>query len=77
VRTRNWRNNRDVRDSYVAVANKVEKDRGINKARLPIELLKESETFLGLERKLLQYVESELLKKATPRACSWAVPFRP
>jgi len=63
---RNWRNNRDVRDSYVTAANKVEKDRGINKLSLPAELLKESETFLGVEKKLLQYVESELLKKATP-----------
>jgi len=63
---RNWRNNRDVRDSYVTAATKVEKDRGINKLQLPVELLKESETFLGVEKKLLQYVESELLQKATP-----------
>jgi hypothetical protein len=69
---RNWRNNRDVRDSYVSAANKVEKDRGINKLRLPAELLKESETFLGVERKLLQYAESELLKKATPDLLKFA-----
>lgn len=69
---RNWRNNRDVRDSYVMAANKVEKERGITKLRLPVELLKECETFLGVERKLLQYVESELLKKATPDLLKFA-----
>ena len=69
---RNWRNNRDVRDSYVSAANKVEKERGINKLHLPVDLLKESETFLGIERKLLQYVESELLKKATPDLLKFA-----
>ncbi len=69
---RNWRNNRDVRDSYVSAANKVEKDRGIEKLRLPVELLEESETFLGVERRLLQYVESDLLKKATPDSLKFA-----
>jgi hypothetical protein len=63
---RTWRNSRDVRDSYVAAANKVEQEIGLEKLELPVELLKENETFLCVERALLAHVESELLKGATP-----------
>ena len=63
---RTWRNSRDVRDSYVTVANKVEQELGLGQLELPVEPLKENETFLCVERALLVHVESELLKAATP-----------
>jgi hypothetical protein len=63
---RTWRNSRDGRDSYVTVANRVEKEHGLNELELPVELLKENDTFLGVERALLVHAESELLKAATP-----------
>jgi hypothetical protein len=49
---RTWRNSRDVRDSYVTLANKVEHDLGLGKLELPVEPLKENETFLCVERAL-------------------------
>src|SRR5262245_17585438 len=64
--TRTWRNSRDVRDSYVTAANKIEQELGLNKIELPVEPLKENETFLRVERALLEYLESELLKAASP-----------
>lgn len=63
---RTWRNSRDVRDSYVAVANKVEKELGLDKIELPVKSVKENETFLCVERALLVNLESELLKTASP-----------
>ena len=62
---RTWRNNRDVRDSYVTAANTVEKELSLAKLKLPVEALKENETFLCVEKALLVHVESELLKSAT------------
>src|ERR1017187_7939529 len=63
---RTWRNSRDVRDSYVTVANKVEHELSLGKLKLPVEPLTENETFLCVERVLLAHVESELFKTATP-----------
>ena len=63
---RTWRNSRKERDSYVAVANKVEQKLALDQLELPVELLKENETFLCVERALLVHVENELLKAATP-----------
>ena len=63
---RTWRNSRDVRDSYVAVANKVESDFALGQLNLPVQPIRENETFLCVERALLVYVESELVKSATP-----------
>ncbi|MFI5460913.1 MAG: PglZ domain-containing protein [Isosphaerales bacterium] len=63
---RTWRNSRDVRDSYVTVANKVERELALGQLELPVEPLRENETFLCIERALLVHVESELLKAATP-----------
>jgi hypothetical protein len=55
-----------VRDSYVAVANKVESDFALGQLDLPVQQIIENETFLCVERALLVYVESELVKSATP-----------
>ncbi|MGA8616437.1 MAG: PglZ domain-containing protein [Xanthobacteraceae bacterium] len=63
---RTWRNSRDGRDSYVTVADSVEQELRLNELELPVEPLKENETFLAVERALLVHVESELLKAATP-----------
>jgi hypothetical protein len=62
---RTWRNSRDVRDSYVSVANKVEQELGLGQMVLPVEPLKENETFLCIERALMVHVESALLNSAT------------
>ena len=64
--TRTWRNSREHRDSYVAVANKTEQELALGQLDLPVEPLKENETFLCVEKTLLGHVEGELLKKATP-----------
>lgn len=63
---RTWRNSREHRDSYVSVANKIEQELALGQLDLPVEPLKENETFLCLERALLVHVEGELLRKATP-----------
>ncbi len=64
--TRTWRNSREHRDSYVAVANKTEQELALDQLELPVVPLKENETFLCVERALLAHVEVELLKTATP-----------
>jgi hypothetical protein len=63
---RTWRNSRDVRDSYVSVANRIEEELGLGHLELPVEPLKENETFLCVERALLMHVENKLFKSATP-----------
>ena len=62
---RTWRNSRDARDIYAAVAGKVEQDLALDKLELPTELLAVNETFLCVERALLARVESKLLEAAT------------
>tara|TARA_R110002049_G_scaffold215606_1_gene387062 strand:- start:21808 stop:24399 length:2592 start_codon:yes stop_codon:yes gene_type:complete len=62
---RTWRNDREVRDSYVTVANKVEQELSLDQLEFPVEPLTENETFPCIERALLIHVESELLKTAT------------
>jgi hypothetical protein len=63
---RTWRNSRDVRDTYVTVANKIEQELSLGQLELAVEPLGENETFLCVERALLAHVESELFKRATP-----------
>lgn len=63
---RTWRNSRDVRDSYVTVANRIEEELALHQLELPVKPLKENETFLCVEHILLAHVESELLKEGTP-----------
>lgn len=62
---RTWRNSREHRDSYVAVANKTEQELALGQLDLPIAPLKENETFLCVEQTLLAHVEGALLKTAT------------
>lgn len=63
---RTWRNSREYRDSYVALANKTEQELALGQLDLPVEPLKENETLLCVELALLVHVEGELLKKGTP-----------
>jgi hypothetical protein len=62
---RTWRNSRDVRNSYVILANKVEQDLSLGQLDLPVGALRENETFFCVERALLAHVESGLLRSAT------------
>ena len=55
-----------MRDSYVTMANKVEQELGLCQMELPVERLKENETFMCVERALLVHIENELVKSATP-----------
>lgn len=63
---RAWRDSREHRDSYVAVANKVEQELALGQLDLPVKPLKDNETFRCVDLALLVHVEEELLKKATP-----------
>ena len=69
---RTWRNDRDVRDRYVIVAHQVEQELALGALTLPVELLRENETFQCVERALLAEVESELIKAATPQGLQLA-----
>jgi hypothetical protein len=62
---RTWRNSREHRDGYVAASNKTEQEFSLGQLELPVELLKENETFLCVEQALLEHVEAGLLNKAT------------
>ena len=69
---RTWRNSRDVRDSYVTVANKVEQELGLGQLELPVEPLKENETFLCVERTLSGACGKRTAQSRRPRpCCNW------
>jgi len=63
---RTWRNSREHRDRYVAVAQQAEQALALAQMELPVERLKDNETFLCVEHALLGQVENELLKAARP-----------
>jgi hypothetical protein len=58
---RNWRLRRDVRDSYVAAAHKVEQEFSLATVEFDPNTLRDLETFLACERVLLRHVEQQLL----------------
>lgn len=60
-----WRLRRDVRESYVAVSQKVEQDFSLSTLDLDAKKIVSIETFLAIERSLLRQVEEALLEKAT------------
>jgi hypothetical protein len=62
---RSWRNNRNVRDSYVDAANKVEQEFSLTKLAFDPTRIVENETFLAVERTLLRHVEQELIEAAS------------
>jgi hypothetical protein len=57
---RHWRLRRDVRDSYVAAANKVEREFSLATLQFDPEKLRDLETFLACERGLRRHVEQQL-----------------
>lgn len=62
---RTWRLRRDLRESYVAAARKVEQDFSLEKYPFDPATAREIETFLAVERGLLRHVETALLGTAT------------
>ncbi len=63
---RTWRNGRDARARYVTVAQEIEKELGLGQIELPVDSLRDNESFLCVERGLLDHVEVSLLEAATP-----------
>ena len=63
--TRTWRLRRDVRDSYVTAARKVEQESSLGQIEFLPGTIAEVETFPCLERALLRHVEDALLEGAT------------
>ncbi len=63
---RTWRNSREHRDSYVALADRVGNELGLELCDLPVTLLEENETLECIEQALLRHVEGGLLAEATP-----------
>jgi hypothetical protein len=62
---RNWRMRRDVRDSYVTAARKVEQESSLGQIEFLPGTIAEVETFPCIERSLLRHVEDALLEGAT------------
>jgi hypothetical protein len=62
---RSWRNNREMRESYVEAANRVEQESALGKTKLDIDSIAEAETFLAIERSLLHHVEQSLIQSAS------------
>ncbi|MHB1558059.1 MAG: PglZ domain-containing protein [Isosphaeraceae bacterium] len=60
-----WRNSREHRESYVTVAKAVEQELGLSQLALPVDMLRENETFPCVERALLFHVEEGLLRSAS------------
>src|SRR5271157_5818031 len=65
VLARSWRLRRDVRDSYVTAARKVEQEASLGQIDFLPGTISEVETFPCLERALLRNVEDALLECAT------------
>ena len=64
VLARTWRLRRDVRDSYVAAATKIEQEFSLGTLQVEPERLRGLETFQAYEGVLLRYVEQALLEGA-------------
>jgi hypothetical protein len=65
VLARKWRMMRDLSDSYIEQAARVEKEIGLATINLTREQIAEAETFLAIERKLQRSIEGELLNQAS------------
>lgn len=64
---RTWRNSREHRHSYVALADKTEQELALGQIGLPMDALMDHETFRCVEQALLVHVENELFEQATPK----------
>ncbi len=56
-----WRRRRDIRDSYVTAAHRVERDLGICDFELDPKVIEDIETFSAVEKALLVHTEKRLL----------------
>ncbi|MBL7309479.1 hypothetical protein INQ13_24090, partial [Escherichia coli] len=63
---RTWRNDREARDSYVAAAQRVERELGLEALPFDPGAVAGVDTFPALERVLLRHVEAALLEHPTP-----------
>ncbi|MBA3726735.1 MAG: PglZ domain-containing protein, partial [Armatimonadetes bacterium] len=70
---RSWRNNRDLRGSYVDAANKTEQVFKLPQIAFDPPAIIGNETFLAVERALLRHVENQLLEAASPDLLRLAV----
>jgi len=61
---KSWRERRDMRENYAAVARKIEQELRLDALELDPRSIEEVETFPIVEKILLQYVENKLLDKA-------------
>ncbi len=61
---RTWRLRRDLRESYVSCASHAARDLGISRLNLAIDQIRDSETFLEVERALLNQVEEALSQES-------------
>ncbi len=59
-----WRQTRDNRDGYTTAANSVEQEFSIGDLELNVNQLGEVETFIAVERRLMQHSEDRLLESA-------------
>jgi hypothetical protein len=67
-----WRQQRKLRESYVAVSQTVEQDYKLTTLAFDAKKIVAIETFLAVERALLRHVEESLLEKATDDLISLA-----
>ena len=62
---RTWRMRRDTRDSYVLLANRIEKQLGLSSLELSLAQAAPCQTFLNVEVALLAMVEQEVHRRAS------------
>ena len=60
-----WRQRRDLRESYAALANQIGKELGLSTIKLTLPEISSSETFLEVERALCHRVIEQILKQPT------------
>ncbi len=61
-----WRNRRDLRESYAEHADRVEGELGIGRMDFDLDQIRGCETFAGIERALQTSAEEKALSKLTP-----------
>jgi hypothetical protein len=59
-----WRNRRDLRESYAVRADRIEEELGVSRLRLGMEQVKDCETFAAVERALQTVIEEWALETA-------------
>jgi len=60
-----WRNRQDLRDSYAALANQVERQFELSSVTFQLETITKTQTFSGIEKILAEKVAAKILEGAT------------